>query len=73
MAVFGHTIEEAKKNLSDALVAHFDALQQFGEAEEVIDKLCRLAQQRLSFDEMSNNELFWKATIPAGQHSEVLA
>jgi predicted RNase H-like HicB family nuclease len=32
VAVFGQTIDEAKKNLGEALVSHFDALQQIGKA-----------------------------------------
>lgn len=73
VAVFGHTIDEAKKNLGEALVAHFEALQETGKADETIRELRRLAQQRLSFDDMSNNELFWKVTLSAGRHAEVLA
>jgi hypothetical protein len=73
VAVFGKTIDEARKNLSEALAAHFRALQEIGKAEEVTRNLCRLAEERLSFDEMPSNELFWKAIISTGETREVVA
>lgn len=72
VAVFGETIEEAKKNLGEALICHFHALHEIGKIEKVTSDLCRLASERLSFDEMSNNELFWKTTI-SGEVCEVVA
>ncbi len=71
IAVFGKTIDEARKNLGAALVSHFHALQEIGKTAEVIRELCRVAGERLSFDEMANNELYWKVMVSAEQAGEV--
>lgn len=63
VAVCGDSVEEAKANLLEALTAHFHALQELGKVEKVIKDLCRIAEARLSFAEIPNDQFFWKTTI----------
>jgi len=57
VAVFGHTFEEARGNLGDAIITHLEALQQVGRIDEVIESLrCRAKDYRLTVSEMGTNE-----------------
>ncbi len=74
VAVFGKTIEEAKQNLCDAIISHFQALEKLGQVDEVICELQRLTRERLSFDEMAHGELFCTITTGVMGHGyEVFA
>jgi predicted RNase H-like HicB family nuclease len=37
VAVFGKTLQQAKKHLNDALMAHFEALHELGKAQATIE------------------------------------
>lgn len=58
VVVFGHTLEEAQKNLYDALLTHLDAEQQIGSIWKTIEYLRICAKERcLSLEEMAPNRL----------------
>jgi len=46
IAVFGESFEAAKQHMTDAIVAHLDALQRLGELEATAHFLRTLARQR---------------------------
>ncbi len=61
VAVFGHSFEETKRNLIDAVFSHLEALQETGKLKETIDLLRLCARQkRVSIDEMPLNSAFWR-------------
>ena len=57
VAVFGHSFEEAQRNLGDAIITHLEALQEVGLIDETIQSLrCRAKDYRVAVQEMGNNE-----------------
>jgi predicted RNase H-like HicB family nuclease len=53
VAVFGDTFEEAMKNLSDALMSHFDSLKRADRMDAVIADLLSRSRDSVRVDEIS--------------------
>ena len=54
VAVSGATFEEAQRNLSDALIAHLESVQEVGDLQAVINHLRLCAKdRRFSLEEMT--------------------
>lgn len=74
VAAFGDTIEEAKKNLLDAIICHLEALQEVNQLQQEIKRLQLLAQDcRLSVEQMSDDKLYGKATAKISDHKLAVA
>ena len=73
IAVFGDTFEDAQANMSEALVAHLNALQRLGELDDIVHELRAIARDR-SFraQEMTANEPLVRLSA-AIQDSNVMA
>jgi len=57
VAVFGATFEEAQRNLSDAIIAHLQSLQEVGNIEETIERLRQCAKaRRFTIEEMVSDQ-----------------
>lgn len=46
VAVYGETFEEAQRNLSDAIIAHLESVQEVGNIKETIEHLRLCAKER---------------------------
>ena len=54
IAVFGETFEQAKSNLSDAIIAHLQSVQEVGNLQATIEYLRGCAKdRRFSLEEMT--------------------
>ncbi|MBZ5629688.1 MAG: type II toxin-antitoxin system HicB family antitoxin [Acidobacteriia bacterium] len=54
VAVFGKTFEEAQRNLSDAIIAHLESVQEVGDLKATIERLRSSAKdRRFSVEEMT--------------------
>src|SRR5262249_45942729 len=58
VAVYGNSLKETRERLGDAIISHLNALQRLGRIDAVINDLRRLAQERISRQEMAHGELF---------------
>ncbi|MGC2246993.1 MAG: type II toxin-antitoxin system HicB family antitoxin [Terriglobales bacterium] len=54
VAVFGSSFEEAQRNLSDAIIAHLESLQEVGDLQPTIEHLRSCSKdRRFSLEEMT--------------------
>jgi predicted RNase H-like HicB family nuclease len=54
VAVFGNTFEETQRNLSDAIIAHLESLQEVGGLQATIEHLRSCAKdRRFSLEDMT--------------------
>ncbi len=74
VAAYGKTIKQAQKNLADAIICHLQALQEVGELAREAQRLQNLARDcRLSIEEMSDAQLFGRATAKVSDHKVAVA
>jgi hypothetical protein len=65
-------IEQARKNLTEAVLCHFDALHELGRLRTTIQKLQHLSRQpTLRIEDLGDNEMLWKTTtaVPSNLHA----
>jgi len=74
VAAYGKSIEQAQKNLAEAIICHFEALQEVGQLAHEAKRLQNLARDcRLSVGEMSEHRLFGRAIAKVSDHKVAVA
>lgn len=58
IAIFGSNFEEAQRNMSDAIIAHLNALKRIGELESTIAMLRSVSRDPLPVAQMPLRESF---------------
>lgn len=53
VAAFGETFEEAKRNLANAVVCHFESANETGRIDQLVSELQGHAREHLAVDEIS--------------------
>lgn len=66
VAVFGHSYEEAQKNLSEALVSHFQCWVEAGRKSELLDQLSEQSSEQVQLNDIAPYRPF--VNIPIGMH-----
>lgn len=64
VAVFGETFDEAQRNLCNALVSHFQSVDEAGKVDQMITFLNRKAQIRFRVNEISADTPYVKMLVP---------
>ncbi len=67
VAVFGETFEEATSNLANALVSHFQSVEEAGKLNELISFLEKKAQLRFRVNEIVADNPLVKMLVPLDQ------
>ena len=73
IAVFGYSLEEAQSNLCTAIISHLKALEKLGRIDPVIEHLLRLADERISRNELAQGLFCTVMTATQGKGYEVVA
>jgi predicted RNase H-like HicB family nuclease len=63
VAVFGNTLEEAQKNLGDAIVTYMQSLAEVGRIQEVITMLIRRAEDQMLVQEIHADSFIGKLLV----------
>ena len=67
VAAFGDTFEQSYNNLVNALISHFQSLDDAGKLDEAVTMLERKAQARFRVNEFSADTPFVKMLVPREQ------
>jgi hypothetical protein len=73
IAVYGDSLEQAQGHLDEAIISHLNALEKLGKVDPVISELMRLADERISRNELSQGLFCTVTAATQGQGYEVLA
>jgi predicted RNase H-like HicB family nuclease len=72
VAAFGKNLKEAKNNFGDAIMTHFDTLQELGKLEEVVRQLRRKPEDCKAFAEnITSDEFVSKFKAPLRRDHEL--
>jgi predicted RNase H-like HicB family nuclease len=70
VAAFGETFEEARRDLSDALLSHLQSASELGKLPEIIYILQRREHDFLPVDEIPLNSPLLRISVPFAPTSE---
>jgi len=68
VAVFGHSFEEAQKNLQSAIVSHIECWVEAGKADELVALLRAQSHEQLDVEEISPDSPLVKLQV--GMHDD---
>lgn len=72
IAVFGHTFEQARDNLQDAIFSHLEAAQETGRLEQMAKELLQRARERsFTLAEMPSDHVMMKMRAAVQDHRVV--
>lgn len=72
IAVFGHTFEQARHNLQEALFSHLEAAQEMGTLQQLADELLQRARERsFTMAEMPSDRVIMTMRAAVQDHKVV--